>query len=477
MKATTAARLAIPAIVALAALVGAAAAAAAPAIEAESASNIKSTDATLEAQINPQSVERGALYQFQLVTDASEYLPEFVCPTEGFPANTSLCLGLATQAGALPIREAPAGVQVQSVSLDLTSAGMTLQPNTTYRYRVIAARKIQTVDTIEWEEPTVYGADQTFTTPSNSSPSIISESASNVTTHDATLEAQINPDGLETSYQFRVVASPCHANPLNCELVSDPLFPSVPGKIAPASVGKSVSLDLNSAGLILEPGREYHYAVFATNEAGTESGLDQTFVTSPAAALSIESESASNITATDATLGAQINLHEAPAGVHYQFQLVTDPSEYASEILCPPTLQPGTDGCIGPQGSAALPIGFLPGNTLQPGATLGASLDLASASVTLQPGRTYHYRVLVARRVQTVDTIEWEAPTVYGADQTFTTAPDPAPSSSQPSAAEGQSPAIQSPPAATPSHRGRHHRPKHKRQQHRANLHRGNRAG
>jgi hypothetical protein len=136
---------------------------------------------------------------------------------------------------------------------------------------------------------------------------------------------------------------------------------------------------------------------------------------------SIESESASNITPTDATLEAEINLHEAPAGIYYQFQLVGDPSEYASEILCPPTLQPGYSGCIGPQGSPALPIGFLPGNTLEPSATSHASLDLASAGVTLQPGTTYHYRVLAARAVQTEDTIEWESPTVDGADQTFTT--------------------------------------------------------
>jgi hypothetical protein len=138
---------------------------------------------------------------------------------------------------------------------------------------------------------------------------------------------------------------------------------------------------------------------------------------------SIEGESASHITATDATLEAEINLHEAPAGVYYQFQLVMDPSEYASEILCPPTLQPGYSGCVGPQGSGALPIGFLPGNTMQPGATLHASLDLAGAGVTLQPGTTYHYRVLAARAVQTEDTVEWEPPTAFGADQTFTTLP------------------------------------------------------
>jgi hypothetical protein len=250
-------------------------------------------------------------------------------------------------------------------------------------------------------------------------PSIESEAVSHITPTDATVEAQIDPGGLETEYEFRVVADPCHASPLNCELVTDPLFPSPPGVLAPASGSQSVSLDLNSAGLTLEPGREYHYAVFATNSGGTDSGPDQTFKSGVPP--SIESESVSNVTPTDATLEAEINLHEAPAGVHYQFQLVTDPSEYASEILCPPTLQPGYSGCIGPQASGALPIGFLPGNTLQPGATLHASLDLAGVGVTLQPGTTHHYRVLAARAVQTEDTIEWEPPTVYGADQTFTT--------------------------------------------------------
>jgi hypothetical protein len=257
------------------------------------------------------------------------------------------------------------------------------------------------------------------TASADSAPSIESESVSHITVTDATVEAQIDPGGLETEYQFRVVADPCHASPLNCELVTDPLFPSPPGVIAPASGSQSVSLDLKSAGLTLESGREYHYAVFATNSEGTEGGTDQTFKTDVPP--SVESESVSNVTPTDATLEAEINLHEAPAGVYYQFQLVSDPSEYASELLCPPTLQPGFSGCVGPQASGALPIGFLPGNTLQPSATLHASLDLAGAGVILQPGTIYHYRVLAARAVQTEDTIEWEGPTVYGADQTFTT--------------------------------------------------------
>jgi hypothetical protein len=59
----------------LAALSGSAVAANPPVIEGESVSHITSTDATLEARINVQDAIRGAYYQFQLVTDPSEYGP------------------------------------------------------------------------------------------------------------------------------------------------------------------------------------------------------------------------------------------------------------------------------------------------------------------------------------------------------------------------------------------------------------------
>jgi hypothetical protein len=158
---------------------------------------------------------------------------------------------------------------------------------------------------------------------------------------------------------------------------------------------------------------------------------------------SIESESVSHITPTDATVEAQVNLHEAGAGAYYQFQVVRSPSEYASEILCPTKPSPGTDGCIGTQPASALPIGFIPGDTVQPGVDHPVSLDLASAGVTLQPGTTYHYRLLVARRVQTEDTIQWELPPVYGPDRTFTTPSGPPP------AIEGESVSHLTPTDAT----------------------------
>jgi IPT/TIG domain len=143
-----------------------------PSIEGESVANITPTDATLQAKIDPESLERGAYYQFQLAAGPSEYLPGFACPSEGFPANTSFCAGpLAGQPGALPIGSIAAGTLGETVSLDLSAprswwSGTTmLKPGATYHYRVIAARAVPTEDTIQWEEPIVDGADRTFTTP------------------------------------------------------------------------------------------------------------------------------------------------------------------------------------------------------------------------------------------------------------------------------------------------------------------------
>jgi hypothetical protein len=310
--------------------------------------------------------------------------------------------------------------------------------------------------------------------------SIESESASNITPTDATLEAEIDPGGLETTYEVMLEAPSCQSvnPPGSCEASGGVEIAS--GTIPTGASAQTVSIDIAQAwGHSLSPSTSYAYFFRAANSAGEAFGAQREFETPAASPPTIEGESASNITPTDARLEAEINLHEASAGVYYQFQLVTDLSEYASEILCPPTLQPGTDGCIGPQGSGALPIGFLPGNTLQPSATSHASLDLASAGVTLQPGTTYHYRVLTARAVQTEDTIEWEAPTVHGADQTFTTPLDPPPPSSQTGAGTSvQLPTTQSALSPSSLHNRRHrHQRRHKRPLHRGSLGRASLAG
>ena len=74
-------------------------------------------------------------------------------------------MGSPATTGALPIGFLLAGQADSSVGLDLErERGVTLQPETTYHYRVIAVRSPLSEDTITWKGPPAYGADQTFTT-------------------------------------------------------------------------------------------------------------------------------------------------------------------------------------------------------------------------------------------------------------------------------------------------------------------------
>jgi Divergent InlB B-repeat domain len=149
---------AIPVVLALLLSPSAAFATGAPLIEEESVSGITSTNATLKARINPNGFR--AHYQFQIVTDPDEYASEILCPEP--PRGLSLCIGEYAEG---PLSIGFIFKEVTTVSRDLSSEGVTLQPGTTYHYRVLAARAIPSEDTIEWITPIFYGADQTFTTP------------------------------------------------------------------------------------------------------------------------------------------------------------------------------------------------------------------------------------------------------------------------------------------------------------------------
>ena len=213
-----------------------------------------------------------------------------------------------------------------------------------------------------------------------SAPSVESESVSNITATDATMEARVDPGSLETEYQFRVIGAPCRAEPVNCLIPpgSGPDYPSPPARIAAASGGQVVKLDLTSAGLTLTPGKEYHYAVFATNPQGTASQPEQSFTTPPTNAPLIEGESVSHITATDATLEAQIN----PNGLEttYRFEL-----ESGCGIEKP---EPGHATCMVIVGTS-VPPGQIPPSS--EGETVRVNLE--AAGVTLRPDTEYRYRV------------------------------------------------------------------------------------
>jgi hypothetical protein len=98
-------------------------------------------------------------------------------------------------------------------------------------------------------------------------PTIESESVSNVTEHDATLQAQINTESLETSYQFHLWAI-CGGKGACLVVINYPL-PS--GNLLGSFVGQSVSLDLNTTGVTLQSGGTYFYSVaVGTTESPTQ---------------------------------------------------------------------------------------------------------------------------------------------------------------------------------------------------------------
>jgi hypothetical protein len=418
---------------------GVAAAQSVPEIEEESVSHTSENDAVLEARISTIGLEGGAYYQFQLQSDPSEYASELACPP---PANSSFCIGVGVHAGALPIGFVQGGVGGATVTLDLAEAGVTVKPNATYHFRVIAAKAIPSEDTTEWEPPTVYGADQTFVAATVTA-SITSEAVSHITPDDATLEAHIDTQGLHhgSYYQFQLQSDPSEYAPeLACPppLRSSLCLPLLRhegalsiGFVASGTADQLVSVDLASGGGLtgtdvkLKPATTYHYRVIAANalpstdtiewEPPTVYGADQTFKT-PAVAPSVESEAVSQVTKRDATLEARIGTEGLENGAYYEFQLVRDPSEYATELACPPELLSSLCIGVGRQ-SGALPIGFVVGGSpSQP-----VTIDLARAGARLKPHTTYHYRVIAAKRVPSEDTTSWEPPTVFGLDQAFTT--------------------------------------------------------
>jgi hypothetical protein len=172
----------------------------------------------------------------------------------------------------------------------------------------------------------------------------------------------------------------------------------------------------------------------------------------------ITGEAASQITPTSATLEATIDPGSAAPGAYYQFQLAEDPGAFAEEIQCPP---PPSSGpflpCIGTESATALPIGHI----AHEAGTTTVVLDLAEAGITLKPGTTYHYRVLAASAKASEDTIEWEEPTVLGADQTFMTKACPVTPAATPQRIDSQ-PGLELAPVRHRRLHRRHHRGKHK---------------
>jgi hypothetical protein len=235
-----------------------------PVIESEAVSHITATDATLEAQINPGGLETTYEVWVGRYPECTEERAQSCESSGNGPAGTGAIVGTI-----------PASFSSHTVSVDIAKAWHKLSPNSSYIYSVSATNS-------GWAyEGSAYGENKVFKTAAASPPSIESVSVSHVTPTDATLEATLNTEGLETTYEFQLIWHLCPpgTEPLGCTaMIQGVPLPS--GKLFGSFVGQSISLELNSAGVALYPHSEYDYRVVASNAAGSaQEPPRQTFIT------------------------------------------------------------------------------------------------------------------------------------------------------------------------------------------------------
>ncbi len=297
---------------------------------------VSETAATLHGTVNPDGVEVKSC-EFEYGTESGVF------------TKTVPCLPATPYNGSAPL----------AVSAELNSLVMF----TVYHYRLAVSNA----------NGTNRGSEVSFTTPgppriSNVSAEVNPSEKAGQTT--ATLSAQVAPGGSETTYRFEYGETTSYGT-------STP----VPDGALGSGAGFQPVPAAELTGLKL--GTTYHYRLVAHNEYGTIDSPDQVFTTLPAVLIKA---SVSHVTATTATLEAQIN----PLGndTHYYFQY-------------------GTANCSESPGSCT--------TTPVPSADIGAGeteTQAAPAMLTgLQTATVYHYRVVEENTLGTAST----------ADQTFTT--------------------------------------------------------
>jgi DNA-binding beta-propeller fold protein YncE len=189
---------------------------------------------------------------------------------EGYKTQYYFEYGATTSYGTkLPTSPQSVGVGTGSVKVAQTPTG--LSQGTTYHFRIV----------IENATGRAYGEDKSFTTLRL--PKATSEAATNVKATEATLNATVNPEGSETTYQFEYGTTTSYGTKL---------------PISSKAIGSGTNdVKVNEMATGLTPGTTYHYRIVAKSTVGTTPGADLTFTTPatpPSYSFSFGSEGSGN---------------------------------------------------------------------------------------------------------------------------------------------------------------------------------------
>jgi sugar lactone lactonase YvrE len=289
-----------------------------------------------------------------------------------------------------------------------------LQAGVTYHYRLVGTNSSGFTNESE---------DGTFTT-ANVAPEVGEVEARQITADSVVFSGQVNPENAPTRYHFEYGESEAYGQ-------------SLP-EIGIGGGGKPVEA-LQASPANLKPNTTYHYRLVATNLAGETTGVDQTFhtlptVSPPSTPPVVSTEPATVQGSTEATISATVSSAGLPTT--WVLELGAAAGSYETRLF-----------------------GSLAGET-------GAA-TLSATFTDLQPGTTYHYRVVATNA----------AGTTAGLDRTLTTPSAPV---VLPPPPPGLLPIPVFPPVVEPPvprhHKPvKHHKPKKRHKKHAKKAHRTHR--
>jgi streptogramin lyase len=300
----------------------------------------------------PASTEAATLLEPEEATLNGSVNPQGSSTTYVFEYGTTTAYG-----SAVPAAPASAGSGTQPIRVVRKVTG--LKPSTKYYYRLSATNSTGT-----FKSPDFGTESSSFTTPAAPQLAVATEPASNVQIGAATLKGAINPGGVETTHQFEYGTTESYGS-------------SVP---VPAKSTGTQFATVSQGITGLKSGKTYHFRLKATQGSTTKYGGDRTFTTPLGGPPVAVTEPASNLDGIGATLNGTV--HPGGESTSYKF-------EY------------GTTTAYG----KAAPAGFK---------SIGSGIDDVKVSekiVGLEPGTTYHFRVVAQSAKGTVE----------GTDKTFTT--------------------------------------------------------
>jgi hypothetical protein len=142
--------------------------------------------------------------------------------------------------------------------------------------------------------------DQTFHT--HAVLDAVTEPATSIDLHSATLNGKLNPDGLPTTYHF--------------EYGIDTAYRQKTANLSAGSGSGQISVTPTQIAN-LQPGRTYHFRLVAQNALGISRANDQTFTVASSPAIS--GVYANNVTETSAVVHATIDTFESDTSYHFEY--------------------------------------------------------------------------------------------------------------------------------------------------------------